>query len=236
MTVTNLAAEDIAYTDWKLPLLLIFCICILLTACSTTRLSGVVDPSYRDNFQAKNIVVVGVGMPIDEQKALEETFEKSFSKYDVEVLRGLEMFPPTRDYSDQDIFKISRNQGADTILIVSASGRDVSETHVPPIYHPGKSTSYISGYGNFATVETYTSPGYTTGGYNIRKPRMNVNVYLKNTKNRETVWAAEGFSTGNAFASFYDLIVSVANTSVKELANEGLISEKIEETPQENKP
>jgi len=87
----------------------------LLTACAATRLSGVVDPSYRDNFQVNKIIVVGSGMPIDEQKVLEKIFDQSFAKYDVEVLRGLEVFPPTRDSSDQDAFKIARNEGADTI-------------------------------------------------------------------------------------------------------------------------
>jgi len=60
---------------------------------------------------------------------------------------------------------------------------------------------------------------------------MNVNVYLKNVKNKETVWVAEGLSSGNAFASFADLTISVAKTSVKELANEGLIAEKLAQSP-----
>lgn len=199
----------------------------LLTACNaTTRLSGYVDPNYRDNFTAKTILVAGSGMTIEEQKALEDTFIQSFEKYDVAVLRGLEVFPPTRDYSNKDMVKIARNKGADTILLVNASDRDVSETYVPPTYHPGTSTSYISGYGNYATVNTYTSPGYTSGGYSVSKPGMNVSASLINTKNKETIWTAEGFSAGNAFASFSDLTVSTARTSVTEIANAGLIAEK----------
>lgn len=200
----------------------------LLTACNaTTRLSGFVDPTYRDKFQAQKVVVVGFGMPLDEQKALEETFIKSFEKYDVEVMRGLEMFPPTRDNANIDVFKTARKNGADSILVVSTEGRDVSETYIPPTYHAGSSTSYISGYGNYATVNTYHTPGYTTGGYSVSKPGMNVSVYLKNTKNKETIWTAEGFSGGNAYASFADLTMSAAQASVTELAKEGLIAEKV---------
>ena len=85
---------------------ILFCL-LMLTACNaTTRLSGIVDPNYRGNFQAQKMVVMGFGMPIDEQKALENTLEQSLVKYDVAVLRGLEVFPPTRDYSDKDIYKI----------------------------------------------------------------------------------------------------------------------------------
>lgn len=213
-------------------------LCLLaLTACNaTTRLSGIVDPSYRDSFQAKKMIVMGFGMPIDEQKALETTLEESFSKFDVQVLKGLDVFPPTRDFSDKDTYKIARKKGADTILVISADGRDVSETYIPPQYHPGTSTSYVSGYGNFATVNTYTTPGYTTGGYSVSKPAMNVSVLLKNTKNRDTIWTAEGFSGGNAYASFSDLTISVAKTAVQELSNAGLITEKEEAEPSEEKP
>ncbi len=199
----------------------------LLTACNaTTKLSGFVDPNYRNNFTAKTVLVAGSGMTIEEQKALEDTFIKSFEKYDVAVLRGLEIFPPTRDYSNKDMVKIARNNGADTILLVSASDKDVSETYVPPTYHPGTSRSYVSGYGNYATVSTYTSPGYTTGGYSVSKPGMNVSASLINTKNKETIWTAEGFSGGNGFSSFSDLAISTARTSVAEIANAGLIAEK----------
>ena len=207
---------------------ILFCL-LMLTACNaTTRLSGIVDPNYRGNFQTQKMVVMGFGMPIDEQKALENTLEQSLVKYDVTVLRGLEVFPPTRDYSDKDIYKIAKSKGADTLLIVSADGRYVSETYIPPTYHPGTSTSYVSVYGNFATVNTYTTPGYTSGGYSVSKPGMNVSVHLKNTKNKETIWTAEGFSGGNAYASFSDLTVSVAKTAVEELSKEGLIAPKEE--------
>lgn len=207
---------------------------LMLAACNvaTTQLSGIVDPSYRDNFQSQKMVVIGAGMPLDEQKALEHTLEESLAKYDVQVLRGLEVFPPTRDYSDRDIFKIASNIGVDTILIVSTGGHKVSETYIPPTYSPGTSTSHVSVNGNFATVQTYTTPGTTSGGYSIRKPGMNVKAQLKNTKNSETIWTAEGFSGGNAYASFSDLTVSVARTTVEELSKVKLI--KAKEIPQKD--
>lgn len=203
-------------------------LCLLtFAACNAaTDLSGIVDPSYKGNFQTHKMVVMGFGMQIDEQRALENTFEQSLIEYNVAVLRGLEVFPPTRNYSDKDIYEIAKSKGADTLLIVSADGHDISETYIPPTYHPGTSRSYIYGYGNFATVNTYTTPGYISGGYSVSKPRMNVSVHLKNTKNKETIWTAGGFSRGNAFASFSDLAVSIAATTVEELSKEDLIPQK----------
>jgi len=201
---------------------------IMLAACnSTTNLSGFVDPNYRGNYQTKNILVMGFGIPIDEQKALESTLKQSLVNYDVQVIQGLEVFPPTRDFSETDIFQIANSKGADSLLIVSVDDRDVTETYSNPVYIPGNSTSYVSGFGNSLTVKTYTSPGYTIGGGTIRKPHMSISVYLINIKNQETIWTAEGISRGNKYASFYDLTVNVAKTTVEELSKEGLIATKV---------
>lgn len=210
---------------------------MLLTACNaTTRLSGYVDPAYRYNFQAKKIVVTSIGIPLEEKKNVEDTFIASLEGYDVEVIRGLDVYPPTRDLSEADLFSKARKKGADSILILSAHNREVHKDYVPPTYHPGTTTSYAnthgSLYGNtysgYTTVNTYTTPGYTTGGYDISKPAMGVQVTLHDAKKRKTIWTAEGRSGGNAFAGFADLSMSAARTSVTELSSAGLIAEKIE--------
>ncbi|MCZ2204275.1 hypothetical protein [Bartonella sp. A05] len=218
--------------------ILLLCL-LMLTACNNvatqTQLSGIVDPNYRGNFQTRKMVVLGVGMPTHEQKILEDTLAKSLVKYDTQILRGLDIFPPTRGYSEKDIYKIAEsreiykiaeNQGADTILIISAYDRDVLEKYVPPTYHPEKSTSHVSVSDNSATVETYTTPGYTSGGYTIDKPLMRINVHLRNAKNQETIWVAKGISVGNGYASFSDLAASVAETTIEKLSKEGLIALK----------
>ncbi|WP_273789983.1 hypothetical protein [Bartonella sp. ML70XJBT] len=201
---------------------------LILTACGPiTHLNGIVDPNYKGRFQTKKMVILGFGMSISEQKALEDTFEKSLVKYNVQILRELELFPPTRNYSYKEKGKIITNKGADALLIVSVDNRAISQTYIPPTYHPGTSTSTISEFGNFATIKTETTPGYVSGGYNINKPGISVSVLLiNNTKNKEAIWVANGTSDGNAFASFSDLIVNVAETTVEKLAKEGLIAPK----------
>lgn len=204
-------------------------LCLLaLTACNaTTRLSGFVDPQYTNNYQAKKMIVMGFGMSIEEQKALEATVAQSFSTFDVQLLSGLNTSPPrTRDFSAEEVYQIATQQGADSLLIITTEGRDVTETYVPQQYHAGSSTSYVTGYGNYATVNTYTSPRYTTGGYNLSKPKMKVSAHLKDTANGATVWTAEGSNSGSALSSFSDLTISVAQTAVKELSTAGLIRQK----------
>lgn len=204
----------------------LFCVLFLGSCAATTQMTGFVDPNYRGKFIAQNVVVFGIGLPLDEQKILEETYIQSFAKYDVRVIQGLDLFPPTQDYTKLDFYKIAQQAKADLILIIDTKGRDVTESYVPPTYHPGKTTSTVSGFGNYATVNTQTSPGYTTGGYTVSMPVMRVNVYLKDIKTKNTIWIADGFSGGNGASSFSDLTVSVVKTSVQELAKEGLIQLK----------
>ena len=211
--------------------LLLVPIILILTGCmASTKLTGITDPSYRQNFTAKTILVSGAGMTLEEKKALEETYLQAFQNYDVNLLRGLDVFPPTRDFSNADMIKMAKNSGADTILLVDASARDISESYVPPTYHPGTTTSYVTGYGQYAQVHTNSTPGYTTGGYSTSSPLMAVTVTLFDTKKRRTVWTADGSSIGNKFSSFTDLINSVARSSVTELSNEGLIVPFMPET------
>jgi cell division protein FtsI/penicillin-binding protein 2 len=207
-------------------LLIVFLAFTFLTACTAnTKLSGVVDPTYRDQFNTNKMIIVGRGMLLDEQKELENTLVENLSNYDVTVLRGLDVFPPTREYTETDIFEIANSKGADSLLVINLTSRDISEDYVPPTHHPGTTRSYVSGYGNLATVTTYTTPGYTTGGYSIDKPQIVVSIVLKNAKNKDTIWTADGFSEGHS-SSFNDLINSVARESISELFSAGIITKK----------
>lgn len=197
---------------------------LLLTACNaTTRMSGYVDPDYRGSFQVQKIVVTSLGVPLEEKKNVEEAYISSLTSYNLEIIRGLDLYPPTRDVQKEKLIPLARKAGADSLLLLSVGARDVQQEYVPPTYHPGSSTSYVSGYGNYATVNTYHSPGYTSGGYNISKPSQAVFVTLFDTKKSKVVWEAEGISGGNAFANFNDLSISAVKASIKELEKEGLI-------------
>ena len=204
---------------------------LLLTGCNaTTRMSGYVDPDYRGSFLAQKVVVTSLGVPLEEKKNVEEAYISSLTSYNLEIIRGLDLYPPTRDVPKEKLIPLARKAGADSLLLLSVGARDVQQEYVPPTYHPGSSTSYVSGYGNYATVNTYHTPGYTSGGYNISKPSQAVFVTLFDTKKSKVVWEAEGVSGGNAFANFNDLSISAVKASIKELEKEGLVLKK-EEAP-----
>lgn len=190
---------------------------------ATTELTGVVDPAYRDNFKTNSMLILGFGMSIDEQKALEDTFVQAIEKYNVKVHKGLDIFPPTRDNSNKNIYKEARSNNIETIMLISSLDKETSETYVPPIYHPGRITSHVSRHGSHATVNTYQSSGYVTGGYSVSKPLMGVTATLYKADNKDIIWTADGLSKGNTQASFPDLAASAARASVTKMSEAGII-------------
>lgn len=175
---------------------------LVLAGCNSTKMSGVVDPNYAGKFKSKKMIVMGSGMTIEEQKVLESSINKSFAKYQVEMVSSLQLFPLTRTYSEDDYYKAAIKNNVDSILVVNVDGRGVNKTYVPP---------------------SYTSYGIT-GGYTIEQPVINFTLKLVDTKNKENIWIAQGTSTGDG--TFLTLTSCIAKTSSVELFKAGLIIQK----------
>lgn len=201
--------------------------CLTTAGCNTTTsLNSYTDPAYIGKYHAKRIVVTSISVPLDEQQTFENSFVKAADKYDVTILRGLQVFPPTRDFSNKDMLAIAKKAGGDSILIMSVDNRDLEETYVPATYHPGTSRTSVTGYGNFATVQTHQSPGYMTGGYSLSTPGMSLSMRLLDLKSKETVWIADGYSGGDSSATFNNLTSDAATSAISELHNSGIIQLK----------
>lgn len=203
---------------------------LVATSCASTEMSTYVDPAYRSGSRFASVIILGTGMALDERQMVEEVAVRAFQSHGVLALRGTEVLPPTRQYTDKEVVNAIVRTGVETVLVLGAGAKDVSETYVPPSYHPGTTygtaNTYGSTYGNTysgtTTFNVYQTPGYTTGGYTLSKPRANYSAILLEVKSGNAVWKADAFSRGNAFASFDDLAVSVAEESVKQLLDDGL--------------
>lgn len=195
-----------------------------LTSCNTTKLVSIKDPAYEGYF-IKSIMISVDGNSLEDQIKAENAFIESIPKLNISAYKKSELFPPTRTYTIEQIIEETDKRGIETILAIKAKDHDFYSTYIPPTYHQGSATSKVHGYGNYATVTTTYNPGYTTGGYSINKPIMNVDVLLFDVKKKVVIWKAEGKSGGNASSSFSDLTASAAKASVTELIKSGLILE-----------
>lgn len=183
-----------------------------------------VDPDYSDGgYQITKTVVKIDGATLKEVLSAETALVEKFSSLGVDAIKYTDLIPPTRDYSEKEAAKIIKDTGADSLFITMVGEKSEIESFVPPTYHAGTTTSYISGYGNFATVNTYTSPGYTTGGYTTSEPIMATKSLLIDLSNGNTVWQADGTSSGESFHSYVDLLISSGKSAITDLHTKGLI-------------
>lgn len=195
-----------------------------LTGCVTTKTTGFVDPEYKENaYQISSVIVRAEGATLEEAQLAEQRLVEKFNELGVHATKFMDIVPPTRNYKDEKIARLLVKSGADSVFTVYVADKATIESYVPPTYHPGTSTSYVNTIGNTAYVNTYTSPGYTSGGYSISKPSMLTFSSLVDLSNGNNIWQAEGESNGSAFASFSDLVVSAGLDAIADMKDKGLI-------------
>ncbi len=205
----------------------LFCVFFLFScATASTDFEGFTDPDYRNGFKAKDIIVISEDLSLSNQKLLINRLKSSFSDYDIDVIGGIDIFPPTREYTSEEKNKIIQGTGADAILYIKVESIDYSTRHVPVQYHEGEKESYVVKSGDTAKITTKDT-SYTSGGYSVSKPWMDYDVTLKDAKNGKTIWIAEGYTGGNAFASYTTLIKDLAKELPDDLYNSGLLSGNI---------
>lgn len=200
----------------------------LLASCITTNTTSFVDPNYKlGTYKIRKVVVKADSTSLEEILLAENALTEKFKSLRVDAIKYVDLIPPTRNYSDKETAKIIASTGADSLFIIIAGTKSEVESYVPPTYHPGTSTSYISGYGNFATVNTYTNPGYTSGGYTTSSPIMATKSFLIDLKNANTIWQAESVASGDGLFSntYTDLLIGAGTDAIEDLKVKSFITE-----------
>lgn len=196
---------------------------LVLAGCVQTDVSSFSDPANQPNLSFKSILVVGAGMTLDERQLAEKTLTKKLLERGVTPISGMKWLPPTRDYSAQEEAEQIAKSGAEALLILALGDKDTVEVYIPPTYHPGTTTSRVSVIGNTAYVTSTTSPGYTTGGGTVSKPRSTYKAALYDLTTGNKVWVADLSSRGAAVVKFSALTISASNSTIEKLVEDGLI-------------
>lgn len=200
---------------------LLLSLCAALVGCAETDMTGFVDPQYR-NYQASHVVVRVKGAKLDNTFSAEKEFAEQLSAHHVKVTKFTDIIPPTRSYSPAQEAAILKKTGADSLLIVEITGKDTRESYIPPTFHPGQTTTQVNQIGNMAYATTYTSPGYTTGGYAVSSSVLNTLSILVDLKNGREIWRGEGSSSGDEISS-NALLLSAGEAAIADLGAKGIL-------------
>lgn len=191
---------------------------VLLTSCVSTDMKGVIDPSYRNNLLIKKMIIKGTDMSLTEEAQLIDSFKKIARDYDIDVINGMDVFPKTREYTLNELLRISQKYSADSILWFFYEKR-ANSRYVPL----GYSHSYASSYGNYTDIGTYFVPGFYA-----EQRKIVVTFKMIDAKSGKTIWIADGSSSGNEddFINFSDLIDDISERALSELEKERLLKKK----------
>ena len=200
-------------------------ILVLLGGCVTTKLVSYRDPSFATGYNMGKMVFVASELPLEERSFVETKFVEQFTKIGINGIRGMDLFPPTRSFTDDQKAKILQNNNIDSVLMIVGYSKTTDKTYVPQQYHAGTTTGTISYVGNTAYLTTQNH-GYTTGGYTIKKPIFTYTLNLHEVRTGKIVWTASATAKGNAYANAEEFGHSTAATTITKMTQEGLLKKR----------
>ncbi|MCR9176153.1 MAG: hypothetical protein NXI19_09165 [Alphaproteobacteria bacterium] len=200
-----------------------FALVLLVTACVRTNLTSYTDPQIPPTFQLGKTMVFAGSMPLAERIPVESKFVELLDAEGIEAVRGVDIIPPTQKMSKEQIAQTLMDSEIDQTIVFSGYQKSLDSQYVPQTYTPGTSYSTVNVYGNTGYITTNTTPGYTTGGYTIKKPRFSYDINLHDARSGAILWTASADARGNAFADADGFAHSTAASTITKLKNDGLI-------------
>ena len=143
------------------PALLMILITLLITGCVTTNVKGYTDREY-NGYKIKKAVVRAPNAGFAFGELLEGSLVEELNNAGVPAKSFLEMFPPTREWSNEQVAKELMEKGYDAILHVNLTGSDANEQTIGYINHGtasvyGNSASFSGSSTAMTMVSRYTA-------------------------------------------------------------------------------
>ncbi len=183
-----------------------------------------VDPDYQ-NYKAKNILLVVKGRSNEMQIETERYLKKYFAKTRVKITALRNIFPPTRKWTNEEMYQILLNRKVDSILTVTEGNRSKKTTQYATRTN---SNTNIQGttYGNSFNANANTTS--TTTNITHSKSIAEFTATLSDLKNGKTVWLSNiNISAGgNFFTTNKGDAKGVSKRIIKVLLEDGIINKK----------
>ncbi len=195
---------------------------ITLMGCVSTKVFSLKDPSYAGRGFTR-VLIFGDFSKIEYQENFEDEIADDLRAQHVFARSSYQLLPPLRTYSDSEKVAIFKQNGFDCYMIVSSTGTNTQEYHVP---------TYTSG--NVAVVANSNSAygsgnSVTTGGYSVNQvSSMDFQCELFDFSNGKLVCRAQATTDikynayGQTWASMGDVVSSACSNLADEFIKDGL--------------
>lgn len=204
-----------------------------LAACANDRVASYVDPAYRtQGAQDWRVAIVGREMALKEEQALVEEARAEFRARGVDAYNGSQIVPPTRDLPAEEARAAYSKAGAQALLEITSTDKDVYTEQEPVTYSPGtthttvrKERSLIDGTNVLSertTVSQHTHPGFVSGGYSTTRSTASYTARLIDLSNGKVVWQSDT-QVNRTGKNFERHAKAVAEDFVKKLIEDDVI-------------
>jgi hypothetical protein len=182
----------------------LFIVMQMISSCASTETTSFSDPDFLGINYSK-ICIYADFKDLKEKQKMEDEFVKNYSKQGIYAIAGYKVFPPTREWDEEQIQQVLMNQGIGGYLLISLLDKKIDET-----YTPGKTVTETKGItekkGNKSvyreTTVTKQDEGSTTKNY-----FSSFEAKLIDVKSRKNAWMATSTSTSGEWGnSGFDLI------------------------------
>ena len=167
---------------------------VLMFACGTasafryTDVESYTDPDYA-GFQPKKVLLLVENASQEMRSEIEERLVKAFGKKSVEVIPQRKIFPPTREYTDEDKTKAFEANGIDSALVVTIGE---SASSVMAVATQSRGTDQITatpnGSGGFNATGTTNT---TSQNIYKAKSKAEFSAVLFDVGQNRTAWYAD---------------------------------------------
>lgn len=204
----------------KLFSVLFFVTLLATQGCAVTKVTSFKDPEYSAGKTYSKIAILAPLADLDARSDIERAFAVRLRANGVSSTPSIEIIPPTRKPTNDEIELKLQEGGFDALLLV-----ELTDSYRENIYTPGYATTL---WGKSGAITTYS------GGSAISKPRAKFRLLLIDMSSHQNVWVSSTFTGGNAFATRTTVITSLADTAVNKLKEDRLIKTMPEKAPPEN--
>jgi hypothetical protein len=197
--------------------------CLLITACSSTKLSLVYMDEAYNGGPVWDILIIGVTDEEGVRRSFENRFVGELTAVGVEAVSSFDLYniPEDKKLEKEDILRVIDEQENNAVIITRLIGVDRKEVLEPIVIFPHWEDrgyyNYYYNYYNHAFDHAY-------GGVYRTHTFVKLETNLYNAKTEELIWSGRS-KTWNP-KSDAKLLDEVIKTVIKDLEKKGLIKAK----------
>lgn len=203
-------------------------IAMFITACATTRLTGVwKDQSYQG--QPRKIIVLGVVKRPVNRRIFEDEFVRQLKARGTDAIASYTVLSDDKKGDHAVIAAKMKEQGADAVLITRLVSKKTVQIYIPgSVYYPPSTYQqsswrdhYPPYYGTWRDYYGYGYQAVYTPGYMAEDEYALMETNLYNAGNDNLIWSA--LSESEILGSDQKLIKSYIGVMVNSMADQKLL-------------